>query len=87
MELIQNALVGFVGLVGLWLGHNYRRQLRLQLTEHVLSAYRNLWQVTGLSPSDRLSTMTPAERQQLAAAMDDWYYAQGQGMLLPPADT
>jgi len=83
VRLIENFLVGFMGLVGLWLGHNYRRQLRLQLTGHVLSAYRNLWQVTGLSPSDRLTTMTRAERDQLAAAMDDWYYAQGQGMLLP----
>ncbi|MER5475237.1 hypothetical protein ABZX90_16720 [Streptomyces sp. NPDC002935] len=80
---IESAAVGFIGLMGLWLGHNYRRQLRLRLTEYVLHAYGKLWEITAASPSDRRSLMTEDDRRQLAMAMEQWYYSEGNGMLLP----
>ncbi|KPI02426.1 hypothetical protein OV450_4676 [Actinobacteria bacterium OV450] len=83
MAGLEGAVVAAISLIGLWLGHNYRRQVRLQLSEHVLHAYRKLWQITALSPSDRRTTMTRQERVELAAALNDWYYADGHGMLLP----
>src|SRR5215813_8073143 len=86
---------GFVGAatlvitaVGLWLAHNYRRQMALKLSETRLEAYSRLWEITGVAAPTRLDGwgddgyLRLDERRELWAAMTDWYYAKGGGMLL-----
>lgn len=41
--LSQVAGTAFVGVVGLWLAHNYRRQVGLKLAERRIDAYIKLW--------------------------------------------
>src|SRR5215475_346270 len=86
---------GFVGAatlvitaVGLWLAYNYRRQMALKLSETRLEAYSRLWEITGVAAPTRLDGwggdgyLRLDERRELWAAMTDWYYASGGGMLL-----
>jgi hypothetical protein len=82
-NVFETVLLGMISVIGLWLGNNYRRQLRMQLTEQVLRSYGKLWEISGLSPSDRSTLPTDEERRQLAAEFESWYYAGGNGMFLP----
>lgn len=82
-NVFETVLLGMISLIGLWLGNNYRRQLRMQLTGQVLRAYGKLWEISGLSPSDRRTLLTADERLQLADELESWYYAGGNGMFLP----
>lgn len=36
----------FLGGVGLWFAHNYRRQLKVKLVDRTFEAYARLWEVT-----------------------------------------
>lgn len=88
----MNGFIGAVTLivtaVGLWLAHNYRRQMTLKLSETRLQAYSHLWEITGIAAPTRLDGwgddgfLRLEERRELWAAMTDWYYANGGGMLL-----
>jgi len=88
--LIPTATV-IVTVVGILLAQNYRRQMALKLSQTRLDAYSRLWQITGIAAPTRLDGqgdcgyLQPEERRHLWAAMTDWYYAKGGGMLL--ADT
>jgi hypothetical protein len=86
---------GFIGaatlivtVVGLWLAYNYRRQMALKLSETRLDAYSRLWEITGVAAPTRLDGwgddgyLQLVERRELWAAITDWYYAKGGGMLL-----
>jgi hypothetical protein len=86
---------GFIGAatlvvtaVGLWLAYNYRRQMALKLSETRLHAYSRLWEITGVAAPTRLDGwgdngyLGLDERRELWAAMTNWYYANGGGMLL-----
>ena len=72
----------FLGIVGLWLAHNYRRQIRLKLAERQVDAYMELWKLTSLATPDRQSPLDRAERQKLHDAMARWYHADGNGILV-----
>lgn len=74
----------FIGFVGLWLAHNYRRQVRLKLAEHLFVSYRKLWEHTRIV-SERGKVPDPENRRQLAEKMEAWYYENGHGLLVPPA--
>ncbi|MFF0415352.1 hypothetical protein ACFYUY_33575 [Kitasatospora sp. NPDC004745] len=73
-----------VAAAGLWLAHNYRRQLKGKLTERMLAAYLELWELTAVSDLNREPPMTDEESRQLAEEMMTWYYANGNGMLMSP---
>ena len=87
-----NVLIGvatvLVTLVGLWLAHNYYRQMKLKLSQTRLEAYSRLWEITGIAAPTRLDGwgddgyLRLYERRDLWAAMTDWYYGKGGGMLL-----
>ncbi len=88
----MNELIGAATLVvtavGLWFAYNYSRQMALKLSETRLEAYSRLWEITGVAAPTRLDGwgddgyLLLDERRDLWAAMTDWYYANGGGMLL-----
>ena len=75
-------------VVGILFAQNYRRQMALKLSETRFEAYSRLWELTGIAAPTRLDGwgdggyLEPGERRDLWAAMTDWYYAKGGGMLL-----
>ena len=88
----MNELIGAATLVvtavGLWFAYNYSRQMALKLSETRLEAYSRLWEISGVAAPTRLDGwgddgyLLLNERRELWAAMTDWYYAKGGGMLL-----
>lgn len=78
------------GVVG-WFAHNYRRKLQLELSGKRLDAYAGLWEVTGIAAPTRLDGrgvagyLRPDERWRLWRAMTEWYYQNGNGLLLDDA--
>jgi hypothetical protein len=86
---------GYIGIatviatiVGLWLAYNFHRQMTVKLAQTRLEAYSRLWVITGIAAPARLDgwgeggCLRLDERRDLWAAMTDWYYANGDGMLL-----
>jgi hypothetical protein len=88
MDAFIGAATVVVTVAGLWLAYNYNRQMALKLSETRLEAYSRLWVITGIAAPTRLDgwgdegILRPDERRNLWAAMTDWYYAKGGGMLL-----
>jgi hypothetical protein len=86
-ELIAAATL-IVTAAGLWFAYSYSRQMALKLSETRLEAYSRLWQLSGVAAPTRLDGwgedgyLLLEERRALWAAMTDWYYAKGGGMLL-----
>ncbi len=86
--IIAAAATAVVTAVGLWFTHNYRRQMALKLSETRLKAYSRLWEMSGVAAPTRLDGwgddgyLRLQDRRDLWAAMTDWYYADGGGMLL-----
>ncbi len=72
----------FLGLVGLWLAHNYRRQIRLKLAERQADAYMRLWTLTSAASPGRLTPPDRAERQKLADEINRWYFDEGAGIFV-----
>jgi hypothetical protein len=73
----------FLGLVGLWLAHNIRRQMRIKLAERQLDAYVRLWAITAMASPSRTTPLDEAERRSLCDAMDRWYFDEGNGVFMP----
>ncbi len=77
-----------VSIVSLLVSHNYRRQMALKFADTRRTAYSRLWQITGLGAPTRLDAcgetghLELEERRALWASMTDWYYADGNGLLL-----
>src|SRR5262245_36656723 len=77
-----------VTAAGLWFAYSYSRQMSLKLSETRLVAYSRLWEISGVAAPTRLDGWGDSghllldERRALWAAMTDWYYADGGGMLL-----
>jgi hypothetical protein len=86
-ELIAAATL-LVTVAGLWFAYSYSRQMALKLSETRLAAYSRLWEISGVAAPTRLDGwgddgyLLLDERRALWAAMTDWYYANGGGMLL-----
>jgi len=86
-ELIAAATL-VVTAAGLWFAYSYSRQMALKLSETRLEAYSCLWETSGVAAPTRLDGWGDGgyllldERRELWAAMTDWYYAKGGGMLL-----
>jgi hypothetical protein len=79
----QIAATIFLGLVGLWVGYNYRYQIRLKLAEPQLDAYVRLWKLTSIATPSRTTPLDRFERQGLSEAMRVWYFDEGNGILVP----
>jgi hypothetical protein len=72
----------FLGLVGLWLAHNYRRQIRLKLAERQVDAYMRLWTLTAPASPERPTPPDRDERQKLADGINRWYFDEGAGIFV-----
>jgi hypothetical protein len=81
-ELSQVVGAVVLGLVGLWLAHNYRRQIRIRLAERQTDAYARLWEATRVARADRTAPLTRAEREDLYQRMQAWYFDAGDGIFL-----
>jgi hypothetical protein len=88
MDALIGAATLLVTAVGLWFAYNYSRQMALKLSETRLKAYSRLWEISGVAAPTRLDGwgddgyLLLHERRDMWAAMTDWYYANGSGMLL-----
>lgn len=77
----------FLGLVGLYFAHSYRRQVRLKLAEKRLNAYAKLWALMEVATPVRerqggQGQLSPEERKTLHDSLTHWYYSDGNGILL-----
>jgi hypothetical protein len=73
----------FLGLVGLWLAHNIRRQMRVKLAERQVDAYVQLWVITAVASPSRTTPLDDVERRGLYDALDHWYFDEGNGVFMP----
>lgn len=82
-DVLDGQTVGTValGLVGLWLAHSYRRQVKMRIAEQMLRAYSTLWELTDAAHWES-AILHAADREKLAIAMERWYYKDGAGMLM-----
>jgi len=91
VEWAEFAVGAVVAIIGLYFANNYRRQARVQLAEARRAAYAKLWEITGLAAPTRLDNegwngaLSEDERTKLYECMTDWYYRNGNGMLLDTA--
>jgi len=81
----QVAATIFLGLVGLWLANNYRRQARLKLAERQVDAYRDLWAITAVAAPVRTTPLDRSERERLRDRMNRWFFDDGNGVLMSTA--
>jgi hypothetical protein len=79
---IQLAGTVFLGLVGLWLAHNYRRQIRLKLADRQVDAYMRLWKLTSVATPSRATPLDQVERQKLHDEIHQWYHGDGNGLFV-----
>ena len=74
--------------IGLYLANNLRRQLQLKVVDRRLESYSRLWAILRPAGPWRLelggAPMSAVERGGLFDQMTDWYFAEGNGMLLKP---
>jgi ABC-type transport system substrate-binding protein len=72
----------FLGLVGLWLSYNYRRQVRIKLADRQVDAYMSLWKITAIAAHTRTTPLDQAERQTLYNEMTRWYHDDANGIFI-----
>lgn len=87
MGLLAILVTAILGVAGLYLGHNLRRQLSLRIADKRFDAYASLWsQTESASPTrlaDRgLGPLSEDERETLHSKLLSWYYKNGNGILL-----
>ena len=70
-----------LGLVGVVVALNIRRDMRLKVAERRLSAYERLWAATSVT-SPYGEPLNEEGRNALHACLTGWYYANGDGLLL-----
>jgi hypothetical protein len=75
----------FLGFVGLWLAHNYRRQIRLKLAERQVDSYMRLWSLTAVATPELSAPLDRNARRQLYDEMVKWYFADANGVFLSAA--
>lgn len=75
----------FLGFVGLWLAHNYRRQIRLKLAERQVESYMRLWSMTAVASPELTSPLDQTARRQLYDEMVRWYFTDANGVYLSAA--
>ncbi|MEV4513393.1 hypothetical protein AB0K00_31020 [Dactylosporangium sp. NPDC049525] len=70
-----------LGVAGFAVAHNIRRDVRLRLAERRLAAYERLWAL--MRPASGYDEpLSQQARLAMCKALTDWYYANGDGMLL-----
>jgi hypothetical protein len=85
LRSVELAISSLLVVVGLYLAHNFRRQLQLKMADRRAEAYGRLWALMGVAGPWRVETgqglMDETERRSLYHGMSSWYFS-GDGMLL-----
>lgn len=86
-EIVKIMVTLFLGLIGLYFTNSYRRKITLNVAEKRLLAYSSLWsRMVDASPvrvSEWLDQpLTQEEREKIFKEFTQWYYENGNGMLL-----
>jgi hypothetical protein len=80
------AVTAVLTLVGLYFANSLRLRTRAEIEKGVadkrFAAYAKLWAYTKVASPMRGSPLTENERADLYTALTDWYYDDGNGMLL-----
>ncbi|MFB7618059.1 hypothetical protein [Kitasatospora sp. NPDC056181] len=71
-----------IALCGVFLTNSYRRQARLKISERRLAAYGALWELSKAAAPSRPQPMSRQEQHALYRRLTDWYYTDGNGLLL-----
>ena len=88
MEVANFLVTTAVAVIGLYLTNSLRRQHRLRMAEKRLDAYRELWALMAVARPTRLKEydgggpLTRTEAETLYRDTTDWYFGDGNGMLL-----
>jgi hypothetical protein len=91
MEILKILVTIFLGIVGLYLTHSYRRQVKQKTADGRMKSYSELWEITGVASPTRLKEwhvgtprgpITEDERGSLYVEFTKWYYRSGNGMFL-----
>jgi hypothetical protein len=87
LEIANVTMTTALAIIGLYLAHSYRRQLRLRVAEQRLAAYRSLWSKMSFATPVRLTDwidkpLARKEREKLFQDFTAWYYENGNGMFL-----
>lgn len=80
--LLVGIATACVAVYGARLANSYRRQLDLKTSERRIQAYAALWAMLRVASPSRPEPMSEAERNDLFEQVTDWYYTDGNGMLL-----
>lgn len=78
----QAAATAILAVIGLWLAHNYRRQVGLKLVERRIDAYMRLWGILATASPGRTTPLDGVERRTLHDEMNRWYFDEGNGILI-----
>ena len=71
-----------LGIIGVWLANNFRRQARAALTDRTADAHAKLWEITGRCPPVAGSSQDAPVRAVRLKEMLDRYFVAGNGMYL-----
>jgi len=86
-QLIVNSAIAFlIAGIGLYAANSYRLQARIRLLEIRVEAYRKLFRLTEATSPTRLGraeSLSEEEARALGKAIYDWYYENGNGLLMP----
>ena len=90
MALAQLIVSSTIALViagtGWYIASSYRMQTRIRLLEPRVEVYRKLFEITEVTSATRLGRgeqLTREEATRLGRAIYDWYYQNGNGLLMP----
>lgn len=81
-EWTQAVSTVVLGVIGLWIANNYRRQVRASLSLRVSEAFSRLWEISGETRFIKYWAIDEVARKTVAAEMRDWYFKHGDGMYL-----
>ncbi len=85
-EWVGIAVTTILTLVGLYFANSLRLRTRAEIEKGVaekrFAAYAKLWAHTKVASPMRGSPLTENERSDLYTTLTDWYYDDGNGMLL-----
>jgi hypothetical protein len=85
-NFIQASATLVLGVIGLRLAHNYRRQIRAALVLRTAEAFARLWALTGNGQLAVDGYMDELARKSTAAGMRNWYFEAGDGLYLSAAN-
>lgn len=91
MEILKILVTILLGIIGLYLTHSFRRQVKQKTADRRMKSYSELWTITGVASPTRLKEwhvgmprgpVTQEERGNLYVEFTKWYYKSGNGLFL-----